>query len=284
MRADEPRPRREPTPTSEARASSCATACARSAARGKERIAIDVISPLLLADDDDDDVGSLLAGEFMGDFGGFLSRELRASDFALGYESASPGSSRACAPASSTTGRRAHGRLRRVQAPYDPDEVRSGEAELSRPLARRPARSSSGSAPTSRGCSGAGAIDLRSRIPDGLGRALRAHQDRLAGRRLVSPRRARSEYISGSRGVPSGLAVDVAAPSARRARGAASAETACSRARGRARAAGRRRAPRSITSEIGCAHSWVALWSVAAVEVGVGAAVVLEPVPAGSWK
>jgi hypothetical protein len=32
-------------------------------------------------------VTSLLAGELMGDFGGFLDRELRQSDFALGYES-----------------------------------------------------------------------------------------------------------------------------------------------------------------------------------------------------
>ena len=55
---------------------------------GKERVSIDVISPLLLADDEDDDVGFLLAGEFMGDFGGFVSRDLRASDFALGYQSA----------------------------------------------------------------------------------------------------------------------------------------------------------------------------------------------------
>ena len=41
---------------------------------GKEHVSIDVISPLVLADDSDDDVGSLLAGEFMGDFGGFLDR------------------------------------------------------------------------------------------------------------------------------------------------------------------------------------------------------------------
>ena len=45
-----------------------------------------MISPLILADDDDPK--SLLAGEFMGDFGGFLSEELRASDFKLGYEAA----------------------------------------------------------------------------------------------------------------------------------------------------------------------------------------------------
>jgi predicted acylesterase/phospholipase RssA len=54
----------------------------------KDRIAADVISPLLLSEQGGRDVETLLAGEFMGDFGGFLSRELRASDFALGYESA----------------------------------------------------------------------------------------------------------------------------------------------------------------------------------------------------
>ena len=56
---------------------------------GKERVHADVISPLVLADDDDGDgVGSMLAGEFMGDFGGFLNRELRISDYALGYDCA----------------------------------------------------------------------------------------------------------------------------------------------------------------------------------------------------
>ena len=54
--------------------------------QGKQALSLDVISPLILADDDDPK--SLLAGEFMGDFGGFLSEELRASDFNLGYEAA----------------------------------------------------------------------------------------------------------------------------------------------------------------------------------------------------
>jgi predicted acylesterase/phospholipase RssA len=54
----------------------------------KDPVAVDVISPLLLADRDDvDSVGDLLAGEMMGDFGGFLQADLRRSDFALGYES-----------------------------------------------------------------------------------------------------------------------------------------------------------------------------------------------------
>lgn len=52
---------------------------------GKQRVAVDVISPVLLADRGG--VGDLLAGELLGDFGGFLDRDLRRSDFALGYES-----------------------------------------------------------------------------------------------------------------------------------------------------------------------------------------------------
>jgi hypothetical protein len=52
---------------------------------GDRHEAVDLISPLLLAGDEG--VASLLAGELMGDFGGFLNRDLRQSDFALGYES-----------------------------------------------------------------------------------------------------------------------------------------------------------------------------------------------------
>ena len=54
---------------------------------GKRRQEVDLISPLLIAAHTEEDVTSLLAGELMGDFGGFLDRELRESDFALGYES-----------------------------------------------------------------------------------------------------------------------------------------------------------------------------------------------------
>jgi predicted acylesterase/phospholipase RssA len=54
----------------------------------KDPVAVDVISPLLLADRDHvASVGDLLAGEMIGDFGGFLQSDLRRSDFALGYES-----------------------------------------------------------------------------------------------------------------------------------------------------------------------------------------------------
>jgi predicted acylesterase/phospholipase RssA len=54
---------------------------------GKRYVAVDVISPLLLAKSSDSHVADLLAGELLGDFGGFLDRDLRRSDFALGYES-----------------------------------------------------------------------------------------------------------------------------------------------------------------------------------------------------
>jgi hypothetical protein len=53
---------------------------------GKRHEAVDLISPLLL-EGEDEGATDLLAGELMGDFGGFLDRDLRRSDFALGYES-----------------------------------------------------------------------------------------------------------------------------------------------------------------------------------------------------
>ena len=53
----------------------------------KHRTEVAVISPLLLADGEDTAVGGLLAGEIVGDFGGFLDRDLRESDFLLGYAS-----------------------------------------------------------------------------------------------------------------------------------------------------------------------------------------------------
>ncbi len=54
----------------------------------KNPVDVDVISPLLLEGRDDvESVGDLLAGEMLGDFGGFLQADLRRSDFALGYAS-----------------------------------------------------------------------------------------------------------------------------------------------------------------------------------------------------
>ncbi len=54
---------------------------------GKERIDVQMISPLLLARDRDDGVSDLLAGDFVGAFGGFLDRRLRRNDYVLGWTS-----------------------------------------------------------------------------------------------------------------------------------------------------------------------------------------------------
>ena len=53
---------------------------------GKRHVELDLISPLVLANDTGESVPELLAGEHLGDFSGFLDEELRRSDFALGYE------------------------------------------------------------------------------------------------------------------------------------------------------------------------------------------------------
>lgn len=51
---------------------------------GKERVDVEMISPLLLATEDHG-VADLLAGDFIGAFGGFLSRQIRRSDYQLGW-------------------------------------------------------------------------------------------------------------------------------------------------------------------------------------------------------
>jgi hypothetical protein len=140
-----------------------------------------VISPLVLADSGDEEVGALLAGEFMGDFGGFLSRDLRASDFALGYQSTIAWLDRglpACGVDEETVRRTVE--FVESKRRYDPDEIRSGEAELSDlsltdrfelvRLGTHAAR-----------VLGAGIFDLRSRIPDSLGRAIERTRERLSG-------------------------------------------------------------------------------------------------------
>lgn len=53
---------------------------------GKVPVHLDLISPMLLTERHGRGVPGLLAGEVMGDFGGFLHRRLRRSDFALGYD------------------------------------------------------------------------------------------------------------------------------------------------------------------------------------------------------
>jgi predicted acylesterase/phospholipase RssA len=148
---------------------------------GKERISSDVISPLVLADSSDEDVGSLLAGEFMGDFGGFLSRELRASDYALGYQSTIAwleGGLPACGLDDEIV--RQTVAFVESRRRYDSDDVRSGDEELSDlSLADRLQLVRLG-AHLAR-VLGAGALDLRSRIPDGLGRAIERSRERLPG-------------------------------------------------------------------------------------------------------
>lgn len=52
---------------------------------GKTRVDVDVLTPLLLVERDDEDIEALLAGDLLGDLGGFLDRSLRHSDFVLGY-------------------------------------------------------------------------------------------------------------------------------------------------------------------------------------------------------
>ena len=54
---------------------------------GKERIALEVVSPLVLPEAETIPIAQMLAGEFLFHFGGFLSRDLRLSDFDLGYRS-----------------------------------------------------------------------------------------------------------------------------------------------------------------------------------------------------
>lgn len=51
----------------------------------KEIVNVEVISPLLVAEDGDDEIGDLLAGDFIATFGGFLDTRIRRSDFALGW-------------------------------------------------------------------------------------------------------------------------------------------------------------------------------------------------------
>jgi predicted acylesterase/phospholipase RssA len=54
---------------------------------GKQRVRVDVVSPLILPGGPDVRVEELLAGEFLAHFGGFLNERLRLNDFALGYRS-----------------------------------------------------------------------------------------------------------------------------------------------------------------------------------------------------
>jgi predicted acylesterase/phospholipase RssA len=181
MRADEPDRDRGPAEDGDPARLLHQALCEIGGLVGKQPIAIDVVSPLLVADDSGDDIGSMLAGEFMGDFGGFLSRELRASDFALGYESAiawlRKGLVEADLPEEMVERTVAFVESRRR---YRLDEVRDGLAELSDlSLSDRLALVRLG-AHAAR-VLGAGAVDLRSRIPDAVGRAIQGARERLPG-------------------------------------------------------------------------------------------------------
>jgi predicted acylesterase/phospholipase RssA len=138
---------------------------------GKRHVEVDVISPLVLADESGD-VAGLLAGELIGDFGGFLSRDLRLSDFGLGYESAvawAAGGLRHCGLGDEVADRAAAA----VESarPYRWEDVQRGEVglgdlslgarlQLGR-LALRAGRVLASSA-----------LDVRSRMPDPVGRGL----------------------------------------------------------------------------------------------------------------
>jgi hypothetical protein len=182
MRADEPRRDRDDVDVADRESTELVRRAVLEIAElvGKERVSIDVISPLVLADSPDDDVGSLLAGEFMGDFGGFLSHELRASDFALGYQSTIAwldAGLPACELDDEIVGRTVS--FVESKRRYDLDEVRSGEAKLSDlSLADRFELVRLG-AHLAR-VLGAGIFDLRSRIPDPLGRAIERTRERLS--------------------------------------------------------------------------------------------------------
>lgn len=150
---------------------------------GEREVAVDVISPLVMADEEPGgSVTSLLAGELIGDFGGFLSKELRASDFGLGYESVVkwlPDALRRAGidddPADRTVAAVEDGRL------YDFEEVHRGSAELGDlPWKARLELARQG-VQTARVLA-SGAADVRKLTDrlDGVGRRLR---DALPGRR-----------------------------------------------------------------------------------------------------
>jgi predicted acylesterase/phospholipase RssA len=149
---------------------------------GKHRVEIDAISPLVLADESGD-VAGLLAGELIGDFGGFLSRDLRASDFGLGYDSALRWATDGL-PRCGVEERAAERAVRAVEDArlYRREDVDRGGAQLSDlPLAERLELGrlvlQAGRVLVS------GAVDVRSRMRDPLGRAMGRVREVLPARR-----------------------------------------------------------------------------------------------------
>jgi hypothetical protein len=138
---------------------------------GKRHVEVDVISPLVLTDEAGD-VAGLLAGELIGDFGGFLSRDLRASDFGLGYESALAwardglgdcGLGEDAAERAATAVENAR--------PYRWEDVERGEAGLG-DLSLRARLQLGRLGLRAARVLAAGALDVRSRMPDPVGRVL----------------------------------------------------------------------------------------------------------------
>ncbi len=140
---------------------------------GKQRLSLDVISPLLLADGDD--TKSLLAGEFMGDFGGFLSEELRSSDFNLGYASGVAWLEAALPLCEMPEGAAAR-TVEAVRASSPPGGKERGEAGVSDISLRDRLQIVRLAAHTAR-VAGSSWLDLRSKIPDPIGRFLRREKD-----------------------------------------------------------------------------------------------------------
>ncbi len=142
--------------------------------QGKQALSLDVISPLILAGDDDPK--SLLAGEFMGDFGGFLSEELRASDFTLGYDAATAWLERGL-PECELADSAADGALAAVREAAPPGEAgKRGDAEAGDLSIADRMQIVRLAAHTAR-VAGSGWLDLRSRIPDPIGKLLRREKN-----------------------------------------------------------------------------------------------------------
>jgi predicted acylesterase/phospholipase RssA len=141
---------------------------------GKQVLTLDVISPLILADDNDPK--TLLAGEFMGDFGGFLSEELRSSDFTLGYDAAAKWLEQGL-PECELSEAAVDETLGAVREAAPPGEAgKRGEAEAGDLSLRDRAQIVRLAAHTAR-VAGSGWLDLRSRIPDPIGKFLKRGRD-----------------------------------------------------------------------------------------------------------
>lgn len=89
FRRDEPARGRDPRAPDDAASLLGAVIGEIAGLAGKSHVDLDVISPLLLAEERGRSVPGLLAGEFLGDFGGFLNEDLRRHDFALGFDTGS---------------------------------------------------------------------------------------------------------------------------------------------------------------------------------------------------